>query len=491
MAAVLQARADLALIRDGEVDTLAGIGKLNVRLVSLFTEFNVSKETMASFGTNGIDSVQMLSGIADKREDFRERLEQIFGMKASNNVGQAMEISRLVCAFEAAKIRSDIDVRSAAERDSNFLPTKVHMEELATNRKTLAIVEKAKLPDEVAPSKSYYEYKLEDLKGVFSAEPLTRVCTVVQDKLANLGDPQVGADPTSGFLRVSTKTYTVPFPSDADQLRFRLRTLGACWCYLKYKAPNMRALESVSMMHFHDYTEWLFGPEAWGLATRDLHERPVSTPTLEHILTLDQAIRKEICELLNSGIDYVSAFELVTAGPQSNKILHTNFYAHLAIRPSSTVTAPGLRSTAAASGRATPPPKVEGQVQLSLGDHKVKKAAQNKRRKANNKAILDDARASAKRAKSQLSIEDYPRLGGEHRGNGAAKGGGRGDKAKGGGKGKGKALPPGAVTAIPETMEPICHKYNTGSCSFGAACKFKHVCWFCFATHPGEQCTSK
>ena len=134
---------------------------------------------------------------------------------------------------------------------------------------------------------------------------------------------------------------------------------------------------------------------------------------------------------------------------------------------------------------------MEGQVQLSLENHKGKKAAQNKRRKANNKAILDDARASAKRAKSQLSIEDYPRLGGEHRGNGAAKGGGRGDKAKGGGKGKGKALPPGAVTAIPETMEPICHKFNKGNCSFGAACKFKQVCWFCFATHPGEQCTSK
>ena len=148
-----------------------GMGRLNVRLVSLFTEFNVSKDTMANFGNSGIDTVQMLAGIADKREDFRERLEQIFGIKASNNVGQAMEISRLICAFEAAKIRSDIDVRVAAERDSNFLPSKVHMEELTTNRKTLAIVEKSKLPDEVAPSKSYYEYKLEDLKGVFTAEP--------------------------------------------------------------------------------------------------------------------------------------------------------------------------------------------------------------------------------------------------------------------------------------------------------------------------------
>ena len=490
MASAIEIQDRLALAgqdaaASGEVQ-LQGMGKLNVRLVSLFTEFNVSKDTMASFGNSGIDTVQMLAGIADKREDFRERLEQIFGIKASNNVGQAMEISRLICAFEAAKIRSDIDVRVAAERDSNFLPSKVHMEELTTNRKTLAIVEKSKLPDEVAPSKSYYEYKLEDLKGVFTAEPLTRVCTVVQDKLANLGDPQVGADPTSGFLRVSTKTYTVPYPADADQLRFRLRTMGACWCYLKYKAPHLRALETVSMSLFHDYTEWLFGPEAWGLATRDIHERPISTPNLDHILTLDQALRKEICEHLNSGIDYAKAFELVTEGPMANKIMHTHFYAHLAIRPSTTVTAPGLRSSAAPS-KATAPPRVDGEVQLAL----TERAAKRKRTKAAKKALLDEARAINKRQKQQLSIEDYPRLTGIHQGDGKGKGkNGKNNKGgdKGGGKGAPPQLPPGAKTSIPETQEPICHRFNKNMCNYGAGCKFKHVCWFCFASHPGSEC---
>ena len=36
---------------------------------------------------------------------------------------------------------------------------------------------------------------------------------------------------------------------------------------------------------FDRYVEWQEGPEVWGLAIRDKTQKPVATPTLDHVLT--------------------------------------------------------------------------------------------------------------------------------------------------------------------------------------------------------------
>ena len=174
------------------------LAKCDTRLVSLLTEFGVAPETMAAMGENGLDSVGMLAGIADKREDFRLRVIQFLGLDAANGAADAREVARLICAFESSKIRNEVEIRAQAERASNFLPVRVDMLEVDTARKTMLQVEKGlidELPDEVAPGREYYQWRVNQLTSVLEAEQLTRVTTlalstaVVLARVSSLAEP--------------------------------------------------------------------------------------------------------------------------------------------------------------------------------------------------------------------------------------------------------------------------------------------------------------
>ena len=70
-------------------EQLINLAKCDTRLISLLTEFGVSPTTMAFMGEQGLDSVGMLGGIADKREDFRVRVTQFLGLDAATGAADA------------------------------------------------------------------------------------------------------------------------------------------------------------------------------------------------------------------------------------------------------------------------------------------------------------------------------------------------------------------------------------------------------------------
>ena len=57
------------------------------------------------------------------------------------------------------------------------------------------------------------------------------------------------------------------------------------------------------------YQEWQFGERVWGMAQLDHNEKPISTPTIHHVLHYDYHIRKEHCRLMNLGHDFAAALE--------------------------------------------------------------------------------------------------------------------------------------------------------------------------------------
>ena len=180
----------------------------------------------------------MLGGIADSRTDFRVHVTQFIGLDAADGAADAREADRLICAFESAKIRNEVEIRAQAERASNFFPVRVDMLEVDTARKTMLPVGKGvihELPDEIAPGREYDQWRVKPWTPVLGAEHLTWVTTLALDERHAVGRDTVAGssgtlcqDPTSVALKVNQKGCSIAYPRDADELRFRLRTLGAC-----------------------------------------------------------------------------------------------------------------------------------------------------------------------------------------------------------------------------------------------------------------------
>ena len=76
---------------------------------------------------------------------------------------------------------------------------------------------------------------------------------------------------------------------------------------VRQACPNRAVLSNMNITLIDRYVDWLFGPKCWGMVTRDLKGNAMSSPTIEHVMGYDMAIRKEICKGLNRGTDFASA----------------------------------------------------------------------------------------------------------------------------------------------------------------------------------------
>ena len=243
--------------------------------------------------------------------------------------------------------------------------------------------------------------------------------------------------------------------------------MGILWCYLKVRAPNRRALSTISMEAWRNYQEWLFGPSVWAMAKRDMNRKVLSTPTLDNVLLFEMATRKKIMDKMNSQVDFVTAFNEVKA--DTNHIF-VNFIAHVSQNRAQTITAPGL----AAASSSGPPrdwrPDPAG---------RAKRETKNQRARRKLKEIRDQIPVK------QLAIKDKGQGAIADPGKGAGKGGKKGKGKKEGGKkggGKGDRLPQGAHSKTADGPDglPICFAHNSGGCARAAAdCHFSHTCWWC------------
>ena len=127
----------------------------------------------------------------------------------------------------------------------------------------------------------------------------------------------------------------------------------------------------------------------------------MSTPKIENVLILDIAMRKAICGHRNAGVDFVEAIELARNSPP---VMSTNFYAHVSINPSRTVTAPGLLpgvSTAKPAGRG---------AQLAIEDRAsvAPKSKAKAKRERQKRKLLEEQTAVGKGGKRLRALEGAP-----------------------------------------------------------------------------------
>ena len=457
-------------------------------LIALLTEFSVSDQTIGALGEAGCTSVALYAALGDglEKKEVRANLSAATGVDPTAGKSELMEMTRLVAAWGAASVRSEVVIRQAAEREANFLPVRIHKKELLQARANYERIESIELTDEIAPGQAYLERKIPELTSALEAEPLTMVTTMAHDDL-HRGMTEVGADPVTGLFKLSRKTFGTVLPRDSEEFRNRIKTMGVMYGYLRGRAPNRRCLETATERNWSRYCDYFLGKEVWGMATRDLQNRPISTPSLEHVITYEYQFRRGVIQLMNSGVDFWSAF-LQMKGDAKHYQIH--FLHQVALRPCHSVTAPGMAGQAPAAG---PGNRMKLTLldahgieqrprQLEIADdprRDRKQARLNKVRRLEKQ--LENARGGAKAsgkgaAKRQLAIEDQqeppPRW---------QKGQGKGGKGKD--KSRAPTFPPGAANETPKGLR-ICASYNRGSCTY-ANCKFVHVCWWCGKEHAG------
>jgi hypothetical protein len=469
--------------------------KLESRFGWLLANEGVSAATMDAFGDLGLHTLTNFRYIAKDDDKLRQFLKKApFNLDEDADARQALEVAKVVAVFEAAKETVTVETKHRAERLHQDLPPKVSPGEL-DNLKKLFEQSEYKLNPVQVPSEAYFERKIHELETRFKAEPFSRVTNSKQEDSND--SRSMNWDNVSGTFREKGKIFSVPMPKSPEGLRARIKTMGVAWHFLRLKAPERTELRSADVAIFERYTDWLCGPDVWGHATEDSAGKPKATPHLDHVLTLDFAIRRKVAEKMNEGMDLKQAFREATA---CDRTMQTHFFNHVAMdigtKKCTDCTAPGI--TESHPAMAGPPNPASGKRQLDEPDgslskgqlDRIKKKAKQEAEAAAKKrlAIKDSTAGTQKAPGTGTSKAARQRRNAQANAGGAApaatralplQNGGVGDgtTVKGKGKGKGKGA---------------CYAWNDGQCAKCTAgtCSFKPICSKCGSPdHKRSACT--
>ena len=240
------------------------------------------------------------------------------------------------------------------------------------------------------------------------------------------------------------------------------------------------------------------GAQGLGKATVGLDLKPVTTPTILHVLMYHMALRKRMVELIKEEMDLDTVLE---AAKKDDEILTMSFTTNLATDITTAhcraMTAPGFSESSTSSPRhALQEPTFAADVvsknQMKKLRQQLKVEAEIAARRKLSQLSLDNGGGGAptgglskkqrqkanRQAKQSLAIQNgghgdggFPRLQGAGGPGGHVKGGGKGDKGE---RFEGK---------------PFCLNWNRKApCKAGAICPMAHVCLKCKGPHPKACC---
>ena len=493
----------------------SGISLLEPRFLSLLQQNDVSEENMAKLGTAGCKTMALFGHIGGKDEARLEAyLKAVLNLDSQARPEDFIPIAQLVIVWTACKKRAEVETEVQAQRVVNHLPPQLTAEDHAAARDALEHRLKRPVPDHIIPSENYFQRKVGEVEGKFNPDKLTEVTNVTQEEAQKKPKGQAASTNYLDFddtgrptgLKSKTTDFWVPMPHNEATFKNRFEVMDHLYTMLQMRFSSNPILATYEVGMFKEYCEdYLCGERVWAFVIRGDNNEPISSPSLRQVCNYDFQLRGLMTRLMRKKVDIKTALERAMNDQDTRTLYFTaGFTMESNTAECKALSAPcleemftslagrrGSKRELGADGPTSSAPAV-GKTAAQL-----KKAEKNKNKRAkkaaNQKAILDQQKASGAAPPAALAIMDIQKK------SKGAKGGGKNGKAtKGGGKAAKNAgkpavpagvVPPGAHRTDPTDGKPLCYAFSRKEKCVQEPCNFKHVCWWCLdATHAGNDC---
>ena len=384
----------------------------------------------------GVTTMRQFGACFTTSEDLRSVAKVDFALDPTV-MAQRVELSKLVVAWESAKIRSTKLTEAEADAEVRQEAKLLKGTDVNTIRKSYES-KWWKLEEDQVPAKVYLERLSEGIeKGELRAELLSEAVNKLEgetDLLRAVWDP-------NGTIKAVRTTPTVPLPRDPEEFRSRMALVGRAWAFVALMQPNCSMLQGTSPQDWAKYMDHMLGPYVFRLHSRDEFGNISSSPSWSLILSYDQEIRRKMVKIMtDEGRSLSDSLKMAYMDP----VVKERFFT-------------------------TP---------LVLACTSRKRSA----------AALDSPPAGGSSGDGGNAVHAYAR--GRRAEGKKGKGKGKGAKGGKGGKGSNPSSKGGCARFSPDG-KPICYAFNEKSnpCT-RAKCPFLHVCGKCFADHPMYNCTA-
>lgn len=354
-----------------------------------------------------------------------------------------MNVARLIDSWKACERRVEEVDRAQATQIANRLPQTVPKSTLISLRSRYES-DFGRVPDIYWPNTCLIEQRLEEVEeGEVKADILSSVSSM-EECVEEIVAAVLSAD---GAYRTKKVPKLIPLPTNAEDLRIRLRMLGITFQLAHYKHSSRLWLVGCTPRVWLDHTEFILGDDCARLSHRVLDV--TITPPWNVILTYEHQIRKLACRMI---MFENATLENALVAARNDVSCKEKYFS----TPTAMAAAVGSRSAARLHVEHPPsaPGTKRGADDLVNGLTLAERQLANKARKA--------AKGKAKGTGTKVEVKP--------------------EKSKGSGKGFLKA-----IHAKAPDGRNICHRYQVGKCS-QPSCSFVHVCSQCLGAHAGQEC---
>ena len=263
----------------------SGIGALEPRFISILTSAGVPEAKMEEIGIKGFKTANVFGNVATTRERMEAFLKSVLGVDPAARADDYLLLSQLITAWDACKARTEVELKHNAERALQQLAPQI-----APADYELAIqafersegYEPGKYPRHWIPSQPCWERLVGQAESHYEMTPLTRVTSKGQDDTnqSEFG----GVDLNTGMFKVKKQELAVAYPVCPQSPRNRFKVLAVGWMMVKARFPANPKLATASISMFHRYVEYFIGPRVWGMVSTGFDGRPLSSPSIDHVL---------------------------------------------------------------------------------------------------------------------------------------------------------------------------------------------------------------
>jgi len=263
----------------------------------LFDREGVAADLQAKFFEAGIVSMRQFAAFAADGEELRKSLKEDFALDPASGLQTKITISKVVVAWESAKVRSQKMAEAEAEAEIRQEAKPVR----GTDFKIMREAYEAKwwkLEKEQVPARVYIE-KISE--GIERAEPRAEALSEVVNCLEGEIDILKAVWDVSGSLKAIKTSPSVALPRDPEELRQRLALLGRAWAFVALGQPNCKYLQGGTPQMWTEYLDYLLGPYVHKLYARDAYGSISSEPPWNLLLSYELEIRRKMVDLMAKG----------------------------------------------------------------------------------------------------------------------------------------------------------------------------------------------
>ena len=426
----------------------AGSLALDPEFSYLLSDRGVATETRGRLGHFGVTRLNVFAKIETTEADFREWARTTLALDPAIDPLMRVAQAILVDAWEAAKGRVAKQAEVEAEARVLGIP-KLTLKGTQLQLRKAYVLACGPLPDKFCPSRTYVDWRLEQLEeGELRPERLRQV-TTVEDEDDEGGDAGTLDISREGTLRFRRGKVMVNPPSTPEQLRKFLRVMAAHWEFVRIKDPVRTFLVDHTPAVWSHYADFLLGEDCWGMEAKDGAGAVCARPTWLTLLSYDFEIRKQACRHVN---ERAISLKLAMEAAMKDQELRTKYL----VSPMAIAAQHEYRRPAGQPGKRGDAPRAETGAEKAAEPPPPKHEEKPKNRKN-------------RRDKDKKSDKDKDA-------------GSRYNRAK---RSKGENVKD--LHYMTPDKKRICFACQKKACKRDQ-CQFAHVCAKCFKDHPYEDC---